>query len=678
MKPRISNPFRLHSAISATLSVASISLFAAPSAFAATFYWDSTNPANSAGFGDAAGTWAQNSTSGSGRWTTSSGGTASGSAGQTTSNTDTFNFGTSTNGLGAGTVTVSGSVTMGNTNFGSASGAIVLSGGTINFRDVAIVTVNNSTNTIASIVGGAGTSFTKSGDGTLVLSNNNTYSGDTNIGGGTLVLGNNGTAGKLSTNSAINVATNANFTVRRNNLTQQGVDFSGAAITGGGSFTKSGAGTTVLNATNAYTGDTTIAQGTLVLGNGTAGKLSTSSAITIDTGANFTVQRSDLMQQGVDFSGAAITGGGSFTKDGAGTTVLNATNAYTGTTTINDGVLRLDSAGALSGGIGATGGTSALVFNGGVLGLGSGDFERSVGTDSTQVSWTGNGGFAAYGANRTVDVGTTSWTAANSIGSGNTLILGAADSDATLIWSSTLSFSGSARNVDVNDGSAAIDARFSGQLTGGGSSGLNKTGAGTLELTNMTNSYIGATSVSEGTLVVNGNISTSSLTTVQDGAALGGSGTTGALTIDLGGTLTPGNSPGILNVNGDYIQNGTLSLELNGTVAGSQHDQVNVSGSVTLSGLLTATAGYTPASNDLLFILLNDEADAVSGTFSGLAQGDTVNFSGYDWQISYTADSTGGTFLGGNDVALMAIPEPRAALLGSLGLLALLRRRRSS
>lgn len=229
--------------------------------------------------------------------------------------------------------------------------------------------------------------------------------------------------------------------------------------------------------------------------------------------------------------------------------------------------------------------------------------------------------------------------------------------------------------MQINDGSAAIDARFSGRLTAGGT--FNKTGAGTLEISSTTSDYTAATNVVEGTLIVSGNISTSVLTTVQNGATLGGPGTVGALTIDSGGTLAPGNSPGVLSVNGAFDLAGTLSMELNGTSAGSQHDQVNVTGSVTLNGLLSATVNYVPAPNDLLFILLNDGEDAISGTFTGLAQGDTVTLDGYDWQISYTADSVGGTFLGGNDVAMMAVPEPGAALLGSLGLLALLRRRRA-
>jgi uncharacterized protein (TIGR03382 family) len=52
------------------------------------------------------------------------------------------------------------------------------------------------------------------------------------------------------------------------------------------------------------------------------------------------------------------------------------------------------------------------------------------------------------------------------------------------------------------------------------------------------------------------------------------------------------------------------------------------------------------------------------------------NFSGLDWIITYQADYDNGAFTNGNDVALMAIPEPSTALFGGLGFLGLLRRRR--
>jgi hypothetical protein len=133
---------------------------------------------------------------------------------------------------------------------------------------------------------------------------------------------------------------------------------------------------------------------------------------------------------------------------------------------------------------------------------------------------------------------------------------------------------------------------------------------------------------------------------------------------------------------GDYTMAGSLNIEVIGTTAGlTGHDQVNVTGTVNLSGSLATdfTAG-TYVNGDLLFILLNDSTDLINGTFAGLAQGALVaNYGGYDWSISYTADSTGNTFTGGNDIALMAVPEPSiAALLGSFGALALFRRRRSA
>jgi len=237
------------------------------------------------------------------------------------------------------------------------------------------------------------------------------------------------------------------------------------------------------------------------------------------------------------------------------------------------------------------------------------------------------------------------------------------------------------RPVQVDDGAAAIDGRLSGILSGGAGGNLTKTGLGALEITN-TGSYPGNTNVNQGKLVISGNISTSILTTVASGATLGGSGTVGALTVAAGGFVTPGNSPGILAVSGNYTQAGNYTAEITGTTAGSGHDQIGVTGAVDITGgSLTALFSGTYALSDMIFILLNDGTDAVTGTYAGFAQGALVaTHGGFDWQISYDADSTSNTFTGapnGNDIALRAIPEPGTALLAGLGLFALLRRRRA-
>ncbi len=231
-------------------------------------------------------------------------------------------------------------------------------------------------------------------------------------------------------------------------------------------------------------------------------------------------------------------------------------------------------------------------------------------------------------------------------------------------------------------GSDTSASAFSGALqdgTGGGKLNLIRSGTGSTTLSN-TSSYTGTTQVTGGKLVVNGNISTSSLTTVSGTGTLGGSGTVGALTAASGGTIAPGNSPGILNAGNTELQAGsTLSMEINGVTAGTNYDQLNVTGTVSLAGALNLTiSGFTPTLNSLFFIINNDGTDAVTGTFSNTLTNGVLKMAGQDWLISYTGDSTSNSFTGGNDVVLQTIPETSSALLSVIGSLALLRRRRNA
>ena len=79
------------------------------------------------------------------------------------------------------------------------------------------------------------------------------------------------------------------------------------------------------------------------------------------------------------------------------------------------------------------------------------------------------------------------------------------------------------------------------------------------------------------------------------------------------------------------------------------HDQV-VAGSVDLGeALLNVTLGYTPATNDSFIIVNNTGASAVTGTFEGLAEGDTITVSDVTLQITYAGGD-------GNDVELRQVP----------------------
>jgi autotransporter-associated beta strand protein len=205
------------------------------------------------------------------------------------------------------------------------------------------------------------------------------------------------------------------------------------------------------------------------------------------------------------FSGG-ISGAKALTKAGAGTVVFASANSYTGVTTLVDGLLRVDDASGLPGGIdNAVGsGESGLALEGGVLGLATGDFIRQMGTGAGQLDWAnGSGGFAAFGADRQVRLNnaTTAFSWASTIlGNGNILILGHPTATHTLDFRNGISFAGQKRTVLVEDGAAAVDAILSGKLTGGTSSGLNKTGPGVLSLANATNDYTGVTTVADGLL----------------------------------------------------------------------------------------------------------------------------------------------------------------------------------
>ena len=612
----------------------------------------------------------------------------------------------------AGTVNVtenSGANTLMNTG-----GNMEVSGGTLNIAGTGgwfpIGDTSGQTSTLT-VSGGAvnitnnfGTEVGRTGGGVLTVSSGSFKNADTgNIG---LILGDSGTGvgtvnldggslllNKISSNTAnankfyFNggtlkpTATNATWYANSTNVSSEvrnggafidtaGFNatigealvhstFAGTNATDGG-LTKNGAGILTLSGVNTYTGGTTVNAGTLAVGNGSAlgaggvilagGILSNSSNQTITNAISVTAASSITALTGTNFTvNSSITGSGSLGVSGilnaAGLLLGGNNSGFTGTATVTGANTRLTSANAGSS-------SAAWVVDG-----------------NLQLEVAGTNTFNLGALSSTVSTGGISGHATNASAATSTLSVGALNTNTV--------FGGTIANMPNN--TAAL-----GNLDGATNNilALTKVGSGSLALSG-TSTYTGATTINAGKLVVNGNISTSVLTTVNSTGTLGGSGTVGALTVASGGTVAPGNSPGILSAGNTSLQSGsTLGIELNGTGVGTDYDQLNVTGTVSLAGALAVTMGYSPVVNGtLFFILANDSNDAITGTFSNApTDGATYTFGGQDFQISYFGNyvSPGvGTFTGGNDVVLVAVPEPGAALLGGLGMLALLRRRRA-
>ena len=175
--------------------------------------------------------------------------------------------------------------------------------------------------TFAGVISGVG-SVIQLGTGTTILTGDNSYTGGTTISAGTLQIGNGGTTGSI----VGNVIDNANLAFDRS----AALIFAGD-ISGTGSVTQIGTGTTILSGNNTYTGGTTISAGILQIGNGrTTGSITGN---VVDNGT-LAFDRSDL----VTFGGV-VSGTGNLNQLGSGTLILTAVNTYTGTTTVNAGSL---------------------------------------------------------------------------------------------------------------------------------------------------------------------------------------------------------------------------------------------------------------------------------------------------------------------------------------------------
>jgi len=207
-----------------------------------------------------------------------------------------------------------------------------------------------------------------------------------------------------------------------------------------------------------------------------------------------------------------------------------------------------------------------------------------------------------------------------SITDANAIAIGAASvGGAFNITAASTSFLGgfSASNYTFSGGSYTLAAgtyNLGGTTTVASSATVTASGA-------TINAAGGTMNVSGTFSVFGGSVNVGTLN-VLAGGALTGTGTITGNVNNSGGTVLPGASPGILTINGNYVQgpSGVLGIDIGGTIAGTQYDQLIVSGSASLGGTLSTSliGGFVPTPGSTYTFI--QAAGGVSGTFSTINQ----------------------------------------------------------
>jgi autotransporter-associated beta strand protein len=372
--------------------------------------------------------------------------------------------------------------------------------------------------------------------------------------------------------------------------------------------------------------------------------------------------------------------------DTTGTTVtLSPENRY-----IGNGTLQVSGGGAIWLGTSGGSGNTEFAMTGGVIDIVSGT--TLVNGGWAKGKWGENK--AGLQVNGTFDLRDGEWVGADALtGSG---VVTQADVDG---WYT------SGLILGVNNGGGTFTGTITDSNNGTDNIQFHKYGTGTQILTG-TNTYSSSTTVGGGKLTISGTGSINNTTGISIGAAefnynsstaltqavsfsgtggtLSGSGTINqAVTIPTGNTLAIGNSVGQMNFGSSLGLGGTAVMEIDGTAgAGSAggNDLANVAGALTYGGALTLDLG-TIFGNGTYSWNLFDFAGADSGTFSTITLTDQYSGSLTDGDSNGIWDLTSGDntwqFTESTGVlGLTVVPEPSAALLGALGMLVLLRRRR--
>lgn len=133
----------------------------------------------------------------------------------------------------------------------------------------------------------------------------------------------------------------------------------------------------------------------------------------------------------------------------------------------------------------------------------------------------------------------------------------------------------------------------------------------------------------------------------SNGSLSGNGAINGNVNMKKDSKIKPGNSSGILNSGNLLLEfDSTFDAEINGLLPGTAHDQINVTGTVTINNaILNLIGGYQNNSADEIVLINNDGEDTVIGTFFNYPEGEKVLFGGFGGYITYSGGD-------GNDVSL--------------------------
>ncbi len=584
--------------------------------------------------------------------------------------------------------------------------------------------------TVSSLLTGT-LGLVKTGGGVLTLSGASTAitagGGGFGVGGGTLRYG---VANALPVASLVTVGTGATLDLNNNSSTLGGVQSFGTLALGSATLTLTGTNTVAFggNITGtgglvktvggvaifagdspAYAGPITILAGTVVTNSNTG--LGTGPINLGDTlAANTATATLQLGATVTNFTNPITVVAGSVPATRHTLFATQATTTVASNITIDNAVgLRLNSGttfagnATLSGTITGTGGPIEI-NNGSWTFTGNNSYTGGTLVNSNQPGALGVGSntalgsgpvtFQTFGLNVRADGGTR--TLGNNVVIASGGYFGTAGTN-PLVFNGSLDLSGVATPVPLHVMSTAPTTLAGPIINGTG--GLTKNGPGELVLTATASTYSGTTTVNAGTLRVNtGTAAVPNVpgaVTINSGAILTGTGAVGGLvTVNAGGVVSPGNSPGVLTAaTGAVFNTGAVfRIEvLNGSTPATGAIDSGVSSGVTpgaINGVLVGTSGGITLNTgvnvlvDLTGVTLAPASpySFVIGTNSGSNSftGPAITFVSNGTDIT---SSIGFAALGmsGNNVFLnfTPVPEPATVLaVAGLGLAAVRLRRR--